>query len=576
MNQPYLAMTSYCRLHHLKWLLSVAKSTATNNGERTGTHFSNLNILTVRNTNQSKRCFTSLQRHCEHSVESKVCYEKGITQMCTTLNRLCQTRNGHDRLPAAGKHTSSLFVSDASAQNTTMVEIDLGLERSVARKKQLVKNIKIRGMKTDVDTFIEDFRLMKRLEKEKQRLEREREEIAKKMADLKKSKDKEEDVLDTRELLTSRGKRVKEALKELQRSWWVWEERVMLAGLGLPNNIRAQTPEEEVLVLESHGEIPDMSEARSHLEVVREKDLVRFSCVGPKAYYLLGQLASHEQSLLHSVSHHLTNNHFHQLACPEIFRSLVAEGCGIDYKDKTQIFSLLDKDDRDATGNLRLDDFLHIQGTSLLSFAGYLAKTVVQTSCLPYRQVAVGRQYLPESEPDLPGLFGVTQSMKTVVLSSCSDRVSCVMEFNKITALVWKMYHKLNLAMRLVVIPGRDLLLCESLRVEIQMWAPSVRTYIKVAHVSCIDDYVARRLMCYHSNNQTDYKQFQHLQMVYGEVLDVTRLLGVMLEHRPSSSDKNVLTLPDFEFSIQELRSTSEECILSLQELLFTPEHIVS
>lgn len=150
-----LAMTSYCRLHHLKWLLSVAKSTATN-GERTGTHFSNLNTLTFRNTNQSKRCFTTLQRQCENSVESKVCYENGITQMCKTLNRLCQTRNGHDRLPAAGRHTSSLFVSDASAQNTTMVEIDLGLERRVARKKQLVKNIKIRGMKTDVDTFVSD------------------------------------------------------------------------------------------------------------------------------------------------------------------------------------------------------------------------------------------------------------------------------------------------------------------------------------------------------------------------------------------------------------------------------------
>ncbi|XP_046559430.1 serine--tRNA ligase, chloroplastic/mitochondrial-like [Haliotis rubra] len=484
-------MTSYCRLHHMKRVLSVTKASATNCGERTGIHVSNLNILTAGNANHSERCFTSLQGHSEHSVGSTVDCEKGVIQIYRTLQRFCQPRYGHYRLPAAGKHTSSLFVSDASAQNTSLVEIDLGLERRVARKKQLVKNIKLRGMKIDVDTFVEDFRLMKRLEKEKHRLEREREEIAKKMAELKKGKDKQEDVRATRELLTSQGKRVKEALKELQRSWWVWEERVMLAALGLPNDIRAQTPEEDVLVLESHGEIPDISKAQSHLEIVKKKHLVRFSHVGSKAYYLLGQLATQEQCLLLSMVDQLTSNHFHQLACPEIFRSLVAEGCGVDYKDKTQIYSLLDKDGHDTTDSLRLDDFMHIQGTSLLSFAGYLAKTVVQTSCLPYRQLAVGRQYKPEGELDLPGLFGVTQSMKTVILSACSDRVSCATEFNKITALVWKLYNKLNLAMRLVVIPSRDLLLCESLRVGDTDVGPSVRKYIKLAHVSCIDDYVA-------------------------------------------------------------------------------------
>ncbi|XP_046569202.1 uncharacterized protein LOC124277537 isoform X2 [Haliotis rubra] len=108
------------------------------------------------------------------------------------------------------------------------------------------------------------------------------------------------------------------------------------------------------------------------------------------------------------------------------------------------------------------------------------------------------------------------------------------------------------------------------------MWAPSVRKYIKLAHVSCIDDYVARRLMCYHSNNQADYKQFQHLQMVYGEVLDVTRLLGVMLEQRPSSSDVSDLMLPDFGLGNQGPRAASEEYILSLQELFFSPKHLVS
>ncbi|XP_067661967.1 serine--tRNA synthetase-like protein Slimp isoform X2 [Haliotis asinina] len=567
-------MTSYCTLQHMKRLLSVTKASATNCGERTGILFSNLKILPAGNKKPSERCFTSLQGHSEHSVGSTVECEKSVIQLYKTLKKFCQPRCGLHRLPAAGKHSSSLFISDASAQNTSLVETDLGLERRVAQKKQLVKNIKLRGMKIDVDTFVEDFRLMKRLENEKHRLEREREEIAKKMAELKKCKvqDKQEDVRTTRELLTSQGKRLKEALKELQRSWWVWEERVMLTALGLPNDIRAQTPEEDILVLESHGEIRDTPKAKSHLEIVKKNDLVRFSNVGPKAYYLLGQLATQEQCLLYSMADQLTNNHFHQLSCPEIFRSLVAEGCGVDYKDKTQIYSLLDKYGHDTSDSLRLDDFMHIQGTSLLSFAGYLAKTVVQTSCLPYRQFAVGRQYIPEGELDLPGLFGVTQSMKTVILSACPDRVSCVTEFNKITALVWKLYHKLDLAMRLVVIPSRELLLCESLRVEIQMWAPGVRKYIKLAHVSCIDDYVARRLMCYHSNSQTDYKQFQHLQMVYGEVLDVTRLLGVMLEQKPSSCDVEDLMWPDFGLGNQEPSVASEEYILSLQELLFSPK----
>jgi len=51
------------------------------------------------------------------------------------------------------------------------------------------------------------------------------------------------------------------------------------------------------------------------------------SNVGPRAAYLLGELAELEQSLLHCATARMKAQGYSPIACPEIFRTVVVVRC---------------------------------------------------------------------------------------------------------------------------------------------------------------------------------------------------------------------------------------------------------
>ncbi|XP_041370683.1 serine--tRNA ligase, mitochondrial-like [Gigantopelta aegis] len=371
---------------------------------------------------------------------------------------------------------------------------------------------------------------MKMVETEKLKLEAEKGQISQVMAQLQKVEENN-DVVQSRVILKKRGREVRDALRKITKQWLDLENTVMLKALTLPNDLDKNTPVEKSELLDSAGQVKVSDDVRSHIEICKQFDLAKFSSVGPKAYYFKNDLAMTVQTLISSVNNYLTGHGFSHIAAPEMFRSRVAEGCGVDIQNSQELYKLYDRDAVNDTESKshQLLDMLHLRGASLVSFAGYLTKMNTDRETLPLRMFSVGTHYQPQC--DLPGLFGALQSTKAVLFSGSECDTSSAEEFDKMKSLIWNMYKSMGFPVRLVCSPGSELHVAESKRVEVQMWAPGIEQFVQVAFASQYKDYVSRRLCCLHSVNIGDHKLGQHIHMVHGQAMDMTRMIACALEH---------------------------------------------
>ncbi|KAL5012984.1 hypothetical protein ScPMuIL_011535 [Solemya velum] len=271
-----------------------------------------------------------------------------------------------------------------------------------------------------------------------------------------------------------------------------------------------------------------------HWDVGRERDWIKFSNVGSRAFYLKGELALLEQSLISFVSKMLEERGFFQLTCPEFLRSLVVEGCGGDFTDPDQIYRLQSGAGDSSSEMRHTKPGYHLRGLSPLSFAAYLTKMNIDVTTLPQNYFAVGRSYVPVKSSQverLPGLYGALQSVKAQLCGVCRDDEESWQTFQSFCSLLLELYGGLKLPLRVVRLPASALHTSEQLRHNLQIWAPAVSDYITVASVSLIGDYISRRLMIQYSTDTGTIKHGHFVQMVHAEVMDVTKLIAVLVEY---------------------------------------------
>ncbi|KAH9507336.1 hypothetical protein Btru_057809 [Bulinus truncatus] len=444
-----------------------------------------------------------------------------------------------EKLNFDNQPVSWLFVSDAVAGAygaQVNLELDLDNRLSGENLKQLQLNVNSRGLTLDLNKLVVDFATLRLLEKQRNDLLTEKNEIIKQLKVKKEEcQGSDQDFENTAQDLTLKLTSIKQKLKDMKAFWNV-EEDVMLRCLQLPNDLHTETPLQESAVLrESNILKADSVPKICHTTIAKNHDLIKFSNVGPKAYYLKNALAKLEMDLSTKVINYFQAHKFYFIAAPEFFKTPIIEGCGLDVRDPTQVLTMLDATDGDT------EPMNHLAGISPATFVAYVARCCIGDKALPLNMFACGRSY---QNNHLPGLYGANQSIQLGTFS-CVLPEDLNKQFDKTVELIWNLLTRLGFPLRLSQVRAKDLKLAERRRVEVQIYAPSLQQYVPIAHVSDLSDFVSRRLMVRHNLNHADYRFAPLVHMVSGTGVNITTLLAAWLEYSYTDKDKlNLLPLP--------------------------------
>ncbi|GAB1607654.1 serine--tRNA synthetase-like protein Slimp [Argonauta hians] len=438
-----------------------------------------------------------------------------------------------------GVSGSSLYVNRAEESRTPAVNVALNLAEKLDDVDSLKRNFAARNVVGEVDLvqLVEDYRQLMKLVVAKETLEKDRKDIANMMAALSKVKETQE-VKQSKEILKARGKSLRETLKTLNADLNILEETVVLQSLKLPNTLHPDTPADEERILKENVGKKDLSQLGrvSHVTTATENNWIKFSDIGLGAYFLLGPLAWLERHLIDHFSRNLHQLGFHMTTCPEIFRSVVAEGCGLDISDPQKVFTLEGSEESTRTEHLT-----HLVGVSPMSFAAFLTRMSVDCDFHPRKYFSVGKSYCPiVSSRDERGLYGTSQTTKCEVCSVCSNDSVADHQFQELLDLFWNFHSQLDIPCRVLLLPAAQLELSESKKVTIDVWLPSLHQYLTVASVCLTGTYVSERLMISSSSPSSPIaaaaaaagatsSQDQLVHLVHADI-NVTRMLAVFIE----------------------------------------------
>ncbi|XP_076454762.1 serine--tRNA synthetase-like protein Slimp [Babylonia areolata] len=459
-----------------------------------------------------------------HVVTQGRCESHVLTQRRYKSHIVPQKRCGMSVMPAA------LFSSGVDKATPLQIQANLGLETKLSPQNLdvLQKDLSARGSGFNLDQLLTDYKHWKEVNEMKTCLERERTDIAKTMASLVKGKTLEDKMVE-KEKLTARGKAIKEQMKETMPQWWSAEQKVMTQALMLPTELHPLTPHGEDQTGDIwRGTVQD-SGSTSHVQFAEQQGLLRFSTVGPRAVYLLGEVAELEQSLLHNAATCVRNRGFSHVASPEIFRTSVVEGCGLGPE---KALSLQAKEEE------RESNAYFLKGNSLLSYAALLTRIQVRQEELPVRMSSIGRHYRPHAGDDLPGLYGTVQSCRLTMFGAGRSGEGVMELHDAMVTATWDVVHTLGLPARKVTVSARKLAPSEGLRTEVQVWAPGLQRFVPMGFVSIHNDYTSRRLMTKATNGDL-------LHMVSGVAMDTAVVVASLLEHFCAQGGRPPLVRPD-------------------------------
>ncbi|RUS79349.1 hypothetical protein EGW08_012903 [Elysia chlorotica] len=172
---------------------------------------------------------------------------------------------------------SWLFVSPAVAgAYGAQVNVDLDLAQRLSGEslQALRENVKSRGLIVDIDGLLQNFKTLLQMQEEKAVLGSQKEKMVQQLKLLKEtgSTDNSEEL---RNRLREKLRSIKSEIAALKSSWEL-EERVMLAALGLPNQLHRSTPLNDSAVLREASSSTNSTSSLSHVEIAQKFDLIKF------------------------------------------------------------------------------------------------------------------------------------------------------------------------------------------------------------------------------------------------------------------------------------------------------------
>lgn len=422
--------------------------------------------------------------------------------------------------------STSLYTPPEAGEKVPIVlKPDLDFDAILRDRDQFEESVRARNMKgVDIPKLVSIWEQVRQLEEEKSSLEGKKKALNKRAKEL--SKQKTDSA--TKERVQEEGRRIREAVKGVNNSLNDLMSSLYPLALSLPNLLHIEVPIGDVnRVIESVGvgERPTGA-VPQHSCLSTEHALVH-----PGFAYTQGDLVLREQELLSTVSSQLTSCGFTRYSMPDMYKPIAIEALGLSVEDSNETYAI---ETSEST--------MHLAGTSPMGFLAYYMMSVLEASDLPHRCFAVGRHYNAMAESsEFRGLHHQFQESR-VELFGVSDGREAASDalLSQYVHILREIVSGFGIPFRIVEVSSSKLLPCMHRMTALEVWMPSVQSYVEVGNVCSCTDFISRRLKIRYPANpresavQSRKRNFAHT--IHGTALKSSVLLSALLENEALAS----------------------------------------
>ncbi|XP_014363104.2 serine--tRNA synthetase-like protein Slimp [Papilio machaon] len=416
---------------------------------------------------------------------------------------------------------SALFINGPKATDTFVyITPHVDFPEAIKHKEVIQENLAKRKSNIDLAKVEDLWYMYEDLKIKRNELEKKKMEVGSELSNLLKNNPSDNNI----EKLKIQSSLLKENIKKLKVPFWSAEEAAIVEALKLPNVLHPKTPSQKNEVLFTYKTASDND--KDHLKIGKDNNLIQFT--NKENYYLKGDAAVFELGAKFYFSKSLKDTGFIQFSNTDFVKSLIIEGCGHDHTDPNHTFIIHHNEDT----KVNVDNRLHLTGGgSLFSFFAYYTKNVLHSNALPLKYFSMGRQYNPVDNKDI-GLFNVSQSSVISMFIATKNIEECDTILDEIIEVIKNIYSNIGYPYRLSIVTAEKLHMWESLRVSIEMYSTSLKSYFEIGNISVSGDFISKRLMF----NYTHEKQNKYPHIISGTILNVPLFLGCVLEQNTEFS----------------------------------------
>ena len=334
------------------------------------------------------------------------------------------------------------------------------------------------------------------------------------------------------------GKKIKEELAELERTYRELDEKLSNALNGIPNILQADVPigeEGEDDLVKTWGEelFESRKGAEDHLDFANKKGWVDFErgskVAGTKFYFLKGDLALLENAIYQFALNKLIAKGFNFMTVPHMVNGEVATGTGFAPRSSEQ------SDEYFIEG-----EDLSLIATAEMSLTGFHAGEILNEKDLPIFYAGYSPCYRKEAGTygkHTRGLFRVHQFNKLEMYAYTLPEQSAEVH-EKILTIEEEIYQELGIPYRAINIASGDLGAPASKKYDIEYWSPVDGSYREITSCSNCTDYQARNL---NIRVRRENGELQVVHTLNGTAVSLARCLVAAIENFQYGED---LVLP--------------------------------
>lgn len=334
------------------------------------------------------------------------------------------------------------------------------------------------------------------------------------------------------------GKKIKEELAELEKTYRELDEKLSNALNGIPNILQADVPigeEGEDDLVKTWGEelFESRKGAEDHLDFANKKGWVDFErgskVAGTKFYFLKGDLALLENAIYQFALNKLIAKGFNFMTVPHMVNSEVATGTGFAPRSSEQ------SDEYFIEG-----EDLSLIATAEMSLTGFHAGEILNEKDLPIFYAGYSPCYRKEAGTygkHTRGLFRVHQFNKLEMYAYTLPEQSAEVH-EKILTIEEEIYQELGIPYRVINIASGDLGAPASKKYDIEYWSPVDGSYREITSCSNCTDYQARNL---NIRVRRENGELQVVHTLNGTAVSLARCLVAAIENFQYGED---LVLP--------------------------------
>lgn len=425
--------------------------------------------------------------------------------------------------------TSALYVTGNKAQSIfSVLTPHIDFDNRIQNKKELEENIKLRELNINIEKLQKQWEFYKHIDETKNILEYTKNELHKEISTLQKNPEGNEEEI---EKLKLHAKLTKNDYKNIREYLYGIEEMAVLKVLSLPNVLHSRTPPSDANIIHEYLEF-STEQSQSHVDLGLTKDLVQFN--NPSFAYLKNDAALFELAVINYANNFLLDSKFIPFSNSNFARSVVVEGCGTEFFNKNEIFTLENNDTNEHHDVNRT----HLTGgASLYSFMAYFTKHCIQKTHFPLKFFTTGRNYTP-SIKETVSLFNLAQytQINCFIATTNEDNIMND-EFDLIVNQIKNLYESLGYHFRLVYQPANQINKNESLRLSVEMYSNHLQKYVEVGYISIYEDFISKRLLFNYNEN----KDRKFPKIISGNILNIQKLLACVIEYNAVNVNESLL-----------------------------------